>query len=76
MEVDSIKGGLIFARIERKAPVLRPPLQLKQSSLCGLHRRGDRKGRRPNSQIVSVKRAADGRRQRIREIIDEKREKY
>ena len=27
-------------------------------------------------QIVSIKRAADGRRQRSREIIDEKREKY
>ena len=31
---------------------------------------------RPNGQIVSVKRAADGRRQRTRKIIDEEREKY
>ena len=30
----------------------------------------------PNGQIVSVKRAADGRRQRSRKIINEKREKY
>ena len=30
----------------------------------------------PNGQIVSVKRAADGRRQRSRKIIDEEREKY
>ena len=30
----------------------------------------------PNGQIVSVKRAADGRRQRSQKIIDKKREKY
>ena len=30
----------------------------------------------PNGQIVSAKRAADGRRQRDRKIINEKREKY
>ena len=39
--------------------MLRPALQSKQSSLCGLHRSGDRGGRGPNGQIVSVKRAAD-----------------
>ena len=33
-------------------------------------------GGEPNGQIVSTKRAADGRRQRNREIIDEKGEKY
>ena len=49
------------------------PLQSKQSSLCGLHRSGNRGGGGPNGQIVSVKRAADGRRQRGRKIIDEKR---
>ena len=70
------KGGLTFARIERKTPVIRPALQLKQSSLCGLHRSGDRGGGEPNGQIVSVKRAADGRRQRSRKIINEEREKY
>ena len=37
---------------------------------------GDRGGGRPNGQIVSVKRAADGRRQRGRKIINEEREKY
>ena len=73
MEIHGEKGGLTFARIERKTPVLRPALQSKQSSLCGLHRSGDRG---LNGQIVSVKRAADGRRQRGRKIINEEREKY
>ena len=68
--------GLTFARIERKTPVLRPALQSKQSSLCGLHRNGNPGGEGPNGQIVSVKRAADGRRQRGRKIINEEREKY
>ena len=31
---------------------------------------------RPNGQIVSIKRTADGRRQRGRKIINEEREKY
>ena len=35
-----------------------------------------RGGGRPNDQNVSVKRAADGRRQRSRKIIDEEREEY
>ena len=56
--------------------MLRPALQLKQSSLCGIHRSRDRGGGRPNGQIVSVKRAADGSRQRCRKIINEEREKY
>ena len=30
----------------------------------------------PNGQTVSIKRAADGRRQRSRKIIDEERERY
>ena len=68
-------AGLTFARIESKTPVLRPALQSKQSSLCGLHRSGDRLGEGPNGQIVSVKRAADGR-QRGRKIINEEKEKY
>ena len=34
------------------------------------------RGGGPNGQIVSVKRTADGRRQRSRKIIDEEREKY
>ena len=70
------KGGLTFARIERKTPVLRPALQSKQSLLYGFHSSRDRGGGRPNDQIVSVKRAADGRRQRSREITYEEREKY
>ena len=52
------EGGITFSQIERKTPVLRPTLQSKQSSLCGLHRRGDRGGGGPNGQIVSVKRTA------------------
>ena len=47
-----------------------------QSSLCGFHRSRNRGGEEPNSQIISVKRAADGRRQKSRQIIDVKREKY
>ena len=70
------EGGLTLARIERKTPGLRIALQLKQSSLCGLHHTRDRRGGGPNGQIVNVKRAADGRRQRSRKIIDEDREKY
>ena len=65
-----------MARIERKTLVLRPAIQSKQSSLCGLHRSRDRVGGGPNGQIVSVKRAADGRRQRDRKIIYENSEKY
>ena len=49
------EGGLTFARIERKTPVLRPVLQSKQSSLCGLHRSGDQGKGGSNGQIVSVK---------------------
>ena len=64
--------GLTFARIERKTPVLRPALQSKQSSLCDLHRSRNRWGGGPNGQIVSVKRAADGTRQRSRKIADER----
>ena len=44
--------------------------------MCGLHRSGDRGGGGLNGQIVSVKRAADGRRQRDRKIINEERKKY
>ena len=36
----------------------------------GLHRSGDQGGGGPNGQIVSIKRAADGRRQRSRKVID------
>ena len=67
--------GLTFARIERKTPVLRPALQSKQSSLCGLHRSGDQGGGGTNGQIASIKRAADERRQRSRKIINEERER-
>ena len=42
VEIYSEEGGLTFARIERKTPVLRPALQSKQSSLCGLHCSRDR----------------------------------
>ena len=70
------KGGLTFTRIERKTPVLRPALQSKQSSLCGLQSSGDRGGGGPNGQIVSIIRTADGRRPRSRKIINEQREKY
>ena len=66
----------MFARIKRKTPVLRPAFQSNQSFLCCLHRSRDRGGAGPNGQIVSIKRAADGRRQRSRKVIHGKREKY
>ena len=53
--------------------LLRPVVQSNQSSLCGLYRSGDRGRGGPDGQIVSVKRAADGRKQRSREITDEER---
>ena len=70
------EGGHTFAWIEKKTPVLRPAIQSKQNSLCGLQRSGDRGGGGPNGQIVSLKRGEDGRRQRGRKIINEEREKY
>ena len=70
------EGGLTFARIEKKTPVLRPALWSKHSSLYGLHRSRDRGRGGPNDQIVSIKRAADGRRQKSRKIISEEKEKY
>ena len=76
MGIHQEERGFTFARIERKTPVLRPTLQLKQSSLYGIYRSGDRGGGGPNGQIVSVKRTADGKRQRGRKIINEEREKY
>ena len=42
MGIHSEEGGLAFAQIERKTSVLRPALQSKQSSFCGLHSSGDR----------------------------------
>ena len=76
MGIHREEGGLTFARIERKTPVLRPALQSKQSSLCGLHRSRNREGGGSNGQIVSVKRTPDGKRQRDWMIINEEREKY
>ena len=70
------EGGLTFARIKRKTSVLRPALQSKQSSWCGLHRSGNQGGGGPNGQIVSVRRTTDGRKQRSRKIINEERKKY
>ena len=57
------EGSLAFAWIERKTPVLRPALQSKQSSLCGLHRSGDR-GVGTAFSAREVKRAAAEERER------------
>ena len=76
MGIHQEEGGLTFAQIERKTPVFRPALQSKQSSLCGLHCSGDPGVGRPNGQIVSIKRAADRRKQRSQKIINEEREMY
>ena len=74
MGIHREEGGLTFARIERITPVLRPALQSKQSSLCGLHRSKDRGGQRPNGQIVSIKRTAGGRKQRAgRSLMNRKK---
>ena len=54
--------------------MLKPALQSKQSSVCGLHRSGNRGAGRPDGQIVRIKRAAE-RRQKNRGIISEEREK-
>ena len=74
MGIHCEEGGLTFAQIEKKTSVLRPAFQSKQSSLCGLHRSKDRGGGGQNGQIVSVKRAADGRRQKSWKIINEETE--
>ena len=42
------EGGLTFDQTERKTPVLRPALQLNQSSLCGLQHSRDQKKEGPN----------------------------
>ena len=44
--------------------------------MYGLHCSKDRWGGGPKGHIVSIKRAADEKRQRIRKIFDEEREKY
>ena len=75
MGIHRKERGLTFARIQRKTPVLRPALQSNQSSLCGLHRSRDRGEGGPNGLIVSVKTAADGRKQGSRTSLME-REKY
>ena len=66
------RRSLTFAPIEGKTPVLRSALQPNQTSLCSLYRSRDRGGGGANGQIVSINRAADGRRQRSREIIYER----
>ena len=57
----------------RERQVLKPALQSNRSSLYGLHRSMSSRGKGRNGQIVSMKRVADGRTHRSREIIgDEK----
>ena len=58
---------------EKKASHLLGVKRKHQSFSCGLHRCG---GGGPNGQIVNVKRTADGKMQRSREIIGQTREKY
>ena len=62
MEIHLKEGFLTFARIERKTPVLRPALQLNQSSWCDFHGSRYRGGGEPISQIVCIKEAVDGSR--------------
>ena len=51
------KGGLTFARIERKTPAH----QSNHSLLCSLHSSRDQGGGGANGQIIGIKTAADGR---------------
>ena len=74
MEIRREEKDLTFPRIE-ETPVLRPAIQLNQSSLCSLPVQQGPRGKRPNDQGVSIKRTADGRRQRSRKITDENRAK-
>ena len=62
--------------IERKTPIHRPTLQSNHDSLCSLHRSRNQGRGGQNGQVASTKRGADGRRQIIGKILDEKREKY
>ena len=57
--------------VERKTLVLLSG----QSVLWSLHSRSYQRRGRSDGQVISVKRPADGRRQRSRKIIDKKREK-
>ena len=74
IEIYQKKRGLTFVCIERKTPVLKPALQLNQSYLCSLHRSKDSGEGGADGHVISIKTAADGRRERSRRIIDEKRE--
>ena len=60
-----------MVRLKESHQVLRPVLQSNQKPLCGLHRSRDRGRGGPNGQIVSIKRAADGR--QSKKIIDEEK---
>ena len=53
---------LTFARIERKASVLRLVFKLNQSILSSIQSSRDRGGERSDSQVDSIRKAADGRR--------------
>ena len=61
VEIHREEGGLTFAEIERKTPVPRSTLQSNQI-LCSFHLGRDREEKGPDDQVISIKRAADGRR--------------
>lgn len=75
MRVHRKKGGFTFARIERKTPVLRPVHQSIQSILCCLVSDRDSGRGGPDGHIISIKRTADRRRKRERQVINKEREK-
>ena len=58
----------------RKTPLLRLAFQMERGFLSSL-RCGSYRGGRPDSQVVSINRAADRRRQRSRKIIGKETEK-
>ena len=53
-----------------------PMLQSNQNSLCSLNSSRHQGVEGPNGQVINIKRTVDGRKQRSRNIIDDKKEKY
>ena len=77
MGIHQKEGRLTVTRIERTTPVLRPAIQSNQISLSGLRSSRNRRGKKRTSWPGRQhKKAADGRRQRRKNIIDVEREKY
>ena len=55
--------------------MLRPTPQFNQISSCGLRSSRYRRGGVPHGQVVNIRRAADGKRSRRKEVVHEKEQK-